>query len=102
MMLCKADFEEIFPELFKPNQFHLAEKPVGVTRPACIARWEDDGGRLCKQLHRHDAPVARTASDGYAIPDPMRTSFALATMPVAAAYGAAWTMISGFDRMTRF
>lgn len=101
MMLCKADFEEIFPKLFKPNQRPLAETPAAANSPACIARWEDDGGRLSDKMRRRDAPVFQTAGDGYAVPDPISTSFALATIPVAAAYGTAWTMLSSFDQMAK-
>jgi len=39
MMLCKADFEELFPELFKQNPRAAAQPSVD-----CVARWEDDGG----------------------------------------------------------
>lgn len=101
MMLCKADFEEIFPELFKPTKCALAETSVAANHPACIARWEDEGGRISDKMRHRSAPVSGTAGYGYAVPDPMGMAFALATMPVAAAYGAAWTMLSSFDRMAK-
>ncbi len=101
MMLCKADFEELFPETFKLNQCHVAPIVAGDPGPACLARWEDDGGRPSGQPRRRDAPVVRPARHGYAVSDPMMTGLALATMPAAAAYGAAWTMLSGFGQTTR-
>ena len=101
MMLCKADFEEIFPELFEPNQRPLSETPVETSSPACIARWEDDGGRP-NEMRCRDATAFHAAGDGGAVPDPMSTRFALAMMPVAAAYGAAWVMLASLDRMAKF
>ncbi|TCO68705.1 hypothetical protein [Rhodovulum euryhalinum] len=42
MMICKADFEELFPDLFGPKDI----EPLAATPSArCLARWEDDGGR---------------------------------------------------------
>ena len=42
MMICKADFEELFPELFRPSDI---VKSVAEPSARCLARWEDDGGR---------------------------------------------------------
>ncbi len=42
MMICKADFEELFPELFRPSDL---ERSVAEPGAKCLARWEDDGGR---------------------------------------------------------
>ena len=42
MMICKADFEELFPELFRPSDM---ERSVAEPSAKCLARWEDDGGR---------------------------------------------------------
>ncbi|AZQ68684.1 hypothetical protein EF888_17045 [Silicimonas algicola] len=41
MMICKADFEDLFPLMFQP------EDKVWVVEPSAkaLARWEDDGGR---------------------------------------------------------
>lgn len=42
MMICKADFEELFPELFRPG---IMVSSVAEPSAKCLARWEDDGGR---------------------------------------------------------
>ena len=42
MMICKADFEELFPELFQPSDMVSSVPGPSVK---CLARWEDDGGR---------------------------------------------------------
>jgi hypothetical protein len=42
MMICKADFEELFPELFQPSDM---ESSVPGPSVKCLARREDDGGR---------------------------------------------------------
>ncbi|MEQ5827854.1 hypothetical protein ACGYKB_10990 [Sulfitobacter sp. 916] len=39
MMLCKADFEELFPELRRVKK----EETPGPSME-CVSRWEDDGG----------------------------------------------------------
>lgn len=39
MMLCKADFEELFPELFEQPR-----RTPALPSADCVARWEDDGG----------------------------------------------------------
>ncbi|SEN99523.1 hypothetical protein SAMN05216227_10382 [Pseudorhodobacter antarcticus] len=46
MMICKADFEELFPEIFG-SEPRLSPKPK-VHQPSveCLGRWEDDGGDL--------------------------------------------------------
>ena len=101
MMLSKADFEEIFPELFSPYKSVLAEIPVTTNNPACIARWEDDGGKPSHNMRRSDVSVSRTASDPYAFLDPVSTGFAFAMVPVVAAFDATQTMLLGFDRMAK-
>ncbi|WP_343504825.1 MULTISPECIES: hypothetical protein [Roseobacteraceae] len=42
MMISKADFGELFPELFRPSDM---ERSVAEPSAKCLARWEDDGGR---------------------------------------------------------
>lgn len=48
MMLCKADFEQLFPKSFaaehRPVQSSYAQAATSVPSAKCIARWEDDGG----------------------------------------------------------
>lgn len=42
MMICRADFEELFPETFRPTP----KSDSGQSRTEeCLARWEKDGGR---------------------------------------------------------
>ncbi len=42
MMICDADFEELFPTIFRRGP-HAANN-LGPSAD-CVARWEDDGGR---------------------------------------------------------
>lgn len=42
MMICKAEIEELFPELFRPSDM---ERSVAEPSAKCLARWEDNGGR---------------------------------------------------------
>ncbi len=45
MMICRADFEDLFPHLFAPKARPVAKK-VQIQKVACIARWKDDGGTV--------------------------------------------------------
>ena len=101
MMLCKADFDEIFSSGQKRTD---AAKPAsGPAHPdnECLARWEDDGGRVLPNPSRRRARAARRDEWPLQVSHPVRTGMALATMPAAAAYGAAWTMFSAYHQMTR-
>ena len=49
MMICKADFEELFPETFPARHDERAGQP----NPDCLARWEDDGGRTAPARLRY-------------------------------------------------
>ena len=98
MMLSNADFEEIFRELFLPERCTLVSQSNGTASPACIARWEDDGGRLCDKTQTHDVSDRRR-EDRDAARDPVEPSLALATRTVAAILGAAWMMLASFGRV---
>ncbi len=95
MMLCKADFDEIFdPGQERTDAARPASGPAHPDK-ACLARWEDDGGRVLP------ARIAQRDQRSLPVSDQMRIGMALATMPAAAAYGAAWTMRSTYHQMTR-
>ncbi|MBL3702116.1 hypothetical protein GI582_05320 [Sulfitobacter sp. BDSS02] len=42
MMIGKADFERLLPEIFRVRD---NESLTGQPSAECVARWEDDGGR---------------------------------------------------------
>jgi len=62
-MICRADFEELFPEIFRPT-------PMSGSRQSpteeCLARWEDDGGRPSVRAPEYSRNVRRADW-----PDPM-------------------------------
>lgn len=101
MMICKADFDEIFPETLPPARRAVEPKAAAGPGPAAIARWEDDGGALRRPLPRREARVPRTARDSYPVADPMWRNVALVTTLATASYGAAWTMLSRFGGRAR-
>ena len=97
MRICKADFEELFPETFRAKENLRIRKP----EIACINRWEDDGGRTALLPQR---PVASVPKPDYHVeqwPDPRRTGVAMALMPAIAALGAAQAMMTVWGRQAR-
>ncbi|MCB1311449.1 MAG: hypothetical protein KDK29_05970 [Sedimentitalea sp.] len=96
MMICKADFEELFPHLFKPEPAPAAPQMAKPASSECIARREDDSGpslpagRLGRTAH------GRRSQRGSGMPAVARPG----TMPAAEAYAAAWTMLSAYGKMT--
>ncbi len=92
MMICDADFQDLFPDLFPPSPQDATPKDASKT---CLARGEDDGGRAHDAIPPRQASIART---GYRLPDQMRAGPALAMMP---AFSIALAMMSAFDNAPR-
>ncbi len=88
MMICKSDFEDLFPEIFQPDE-------------TCIARWEDDGGRTKRVPQVGPTSGSVQTSLGDSGHQPARAGEVFTTMPAAAAYGAAWVMLTTYDHLTR-
>ncbi|SMC95513.1 hypothetical protein SAMN06295998_1137 [Primorskyibacter flagellatus] len=100
MMICKADFEELFPDLFKPEPVaetrQTANPATLVTSPSagCFARWEDDGGQeVPAKLRRRAVSSARPQYAGVSRPGPLDLA-----MPVTAAYAAAWATLYDYGQ----
>lgn len=93
MMLCKADFEDLFPHLFRPEPEEPAVKPAPLGDG--IARQEgDELPRLADgEPLRTEVDRSAHSGDGGVRPDP-------AVLPVAMipADAAASTMLSGQGR----
>lgn len=102
MMICKADFDELFPSLAATRPRAEDSTPP---RPSagCITRWEDDGGRTppAAQPRRSPARVAYPAGYGFRAADPARAGLALAMMPAVAAYGVASAMFAAYTALNR-
>ncbi len=100
MMICDADFDELFPPMAQPKRQNVrARRPVTPGKP-CIARWEDDGGRTSHILPRRKTVIAHSGHHGYRLPDPRRASVAIAMMPAMAVYGAMATMLTAYGKIT--
>lgn len=101
MMISRADFEELFPELFQPEpEFEPTLAAPAKTKGAsaeCIARWEDDGGRSLSADPKRRAVSDRSYQFGYGMPAFARA----AAMPAVAAYEATWAVLSGHGQMTK-
>lgn len=94
MMICAADFAKQAPALSPPKQRGVAAATPTSPSEACIARWEDDGGRICTDASHRTSANARPMHDHDRISGPTGADIAFATMPAAAAYGAAWVMLA--------
>jgi|GEM_PF-6247695 len=93
MMICNADFDELFPDLFPPEHVPAVEPIAKAPSAECIAHWEDDGGG-----HLPPAPPVRFApvrhpAFGYDIERMVMAGAIAATAPVVATYAAAGAML---------
>ncbi len=84
MMICRADFEELFPEIFQPRHRPAAINVADAPSPACVARWEDDGGRAPIRTRRQEMRSACATGDHHPFADPLTTGIGRATMRGAA------------------
>lgn len=98
MMICKADFEELFPTMTKAKRRGAFPYSAGSpSKKACIDRWEDDGGRTLRipQQRRRTGAVAQLAKpDDGTTPDLAEAGMALAMIPAVAVYGAASAVLA--------
>ena len=99
MMICAADFEELFPDLFQPEHVRTAPWPAKAASAECIARWEDDGGLHVSPSSRdRTAPVRRRAFGNHM--ERITSAGAIAaTAPAVATFAAATAVLSAFDQM---
>lgn len=97
MMICKADFEELFPDLFQPEPAPATHQTAKPPSTACIARWEDDGG-LPLPANRRRATSGRSPHYGFDVPKLARAGSVAAMLPAATAYAATWAMLSAYGR----
>lgn len=99
MMICNADFEELFPDLFQTEPDPAVQQVAGEPSVECIARWEDDGGRHLgpRAPLRCSAAVQRPAFDMERL---ARAGAIAAAAPAIATLVAAQTMLSAYGEMT--
>lgn len=95
MMICKADLEDFFPDLF-PSE------PTGAASPSETARSGNPIYRRGENLalpapgtRPRQAAYGRTSGQGSDRPGNARPGALAGAMPAAAAYAAVWTMLSG-------
>ncbi|MEP3332797.1 hypothetical protein [Sedimentitalea sp.] len=89
MMICKAYFEELFPDLFQSEPAPAAHQLISPPSVECTTRpcWVASAG---------------TSQHGSNLPVFSRADAMVATMPAAAAFAAAWTMLSAYERMKTY
>ena len=104
MMLSAVDFDELFPPMTERDA-SCARGRSPSPSATCIARWEDDGGRVLHHPEPRPAeeriPVRRAPFSGYRMADPSAVSIAIAIMPAIASYGAASAVLATLSELTR-
>lgn len=101
MMICRADFEELFPECFASDTPKRGEtKPVGPS-DTCMARWEDDGGRIAQGLVSSKAANLRRPFADSKVPNAKIAIMRGAMASNLFMYGAIWATLAGFGLPTR-
>lgn len=93
MMISKADFEELFPELFPRSPRN--SRPDGLTDTR-----EDTVERNCSLKMRRNRLNARS-SDVNRNTDPAHRADKWGMIPALTAMGAAWMMLSGYGYAPR-
>ena len=99
MMICDADFEELFgPSFRKSRQKAPARKPDAPSKPT-VACSKDDVGKTPAASPRSKAVIARPTHRGNGSADPAQAAMAAAMMPSMAAYGVTLAALSSYERM---
>ncbi len=99
MMICDADFDELFPNLTSPERRDVPAHEARAPNETCIARWEDDGGKASPFPPRHVTTRTRQGHQDYGLRDPAWAGIAIAMMPAMAAYGATSAMFTAYGKM---
>lgn len=99
MMICKADFEELFPECFT-SQIQIRRETAAPSQ-ACIARWEDDGGRFGPAIAHSETQDQRPQFEEGNFLDPRLEAIRWATTVNSLAFSGLLGMFSGFGVVPR-
>lgn len=98
MMICNADFDELFPDLFcRPLTAAAPRAP----EPGCLARWEDDGGRIPAPQRPRAAPSVPRRAVRAGASDPLIAGLAAAMIPAAILGGSVLAAMAAHARMMR-
>ncbi len=90
MMICKADFQELFPDLFAVDPVDRLHPKPDVLAKGGLARWGNDGGQsgpLTAPRGQESQAVSFGGGIG-AIPNPAVAHWAQA--PILVAFGVFW------------
>ena len=96
MMICKADFEELFPEVFPSRQDTTGGYATMPQGAKCTARSDDSSDRTHTALQRRGVRANIPTIAEYVFPDSATDSAVVASMPAALALALAWTMLSNY------
>lgn len=93
MMICKADFKELFPECFT-TQIQIRCETAAPSQ-ACIARWEDDGGRFGRDIAHSETQDQRPQCAEGDFPNPRLEAIRWATTVNSLAFSGLLRMFLG-------
>ena len=91
MMLCRAGFVELFPEMFEPQ---VSATPAAPSDD-CVARWEDDGGAPAPVVWKRSKSWRGYAAHGRSPSRASRSTFRHAVEQGGDAAGPAHTGCGG-------
>lgn len=100
-MICRADFEQLFPVSFPAENRSDTETFNYGPSAACIARWEDDGGAISVSPASDEPHATRRAEIAIPVSDLTRAGFESVARQVGATYGAALGLIATCDQIWR-
>ena len=101
MMICNADFEELFPDLFARKANGGSSARHDAPSKTCVARWEDDGGRTSLAFNSRRVEKQQVARVGSNRPAPIIAGPGLWMTHPMMLMNAMWVMLSGAGHMTR-
>ena len=99
MMICDADFDELFPRTARPFRRYTAHSEPASPDRASLARWQDDGGKTPAAPPQSKTARALHTHHGFRLPNPARAGIVVAMMPGMAAFGATSAMLAAYERM---
>lgn len=100
MMICKADFEDLFPDLFPPEPAPTMRQTSSSSGVEHVALWEGARDLILPVNHKRAVASGPSLQGGYGMRRLARSDALEAIRPVFLALAFPWTMFLGPAWMT--